>query len=286
MSRLDRRLNAYRSDLADERLRGQVNAERFVEPKRKKIATDVADILSAPSSSADLMAQALHGEEVQVFDEDDGFCWVQRCADNYVGYVASAALDEPGSAPTHVVSASRTFIYPEANLKLPIVEKLSMGSKVCVTNSAETRGTNYALLEGGRALFAAHLMPIGDIKSDFVSVAETLLHTPYLWGGNSGFGIDCSGLVQLAFGMCGKYVMRDTDMMMNSLGLLLETDAGFENLQRGDLVFWKGHIGIMSDAETLLHASAHTMNVAKEPLAKAVERIAYLYGKPLCVRRP
>ena len=286
MSRLDRRLNAYRPNLADLRLQGQVKAEQFIQPKRKKITAEVADILSGPSSSADLVAQVLHGEGVQVFDERDGFSWVQRTFDGYVGYVTSSTLDEPATAPTHLVSAPRTFIYHDADLKLPIVGKLSIGSKVCVTNTVELRGTNYALLDNGNALFSGHLIPIGDIKSDFVSVAESLLHTPYLWGGNSGFGLDCSGLVQLAFGMCGKSVLRDTDMMMNSLGELLETEADFSNLQRGDLVFWKGHIGIMSGAETLLHASAHTMSVAQEPLAKAIERIAYLYEKPLCVRRP
>jgi len=156
-----------------------------------------------------------------------------------------------------------------------------------VTGNEETRGTHYAELENGRFVIAKHLRSIDAHSSDFVAVASTLIHTPYLWGGNTGFGLDCAGLIQLSMMMCGRAVLADSDMQAETIGAPVNTDNRiYDNLQRGDLVFWKGHAGIMEDDRILLHASGHTMNVAREQLLEAVERIAYLYDYPTIVRRP
>jgi cell wall-associated NlpC family hydrolase len=282
----DPRLHAYRADLADERLRGQVDADRFVMGRPARIAVATADIRKAPQSDSGLNTQAIYGDDVSVFDVAEGWAWIQNELDGYVGYVADDVLTERAAEPTHVVCVPRTFLYPGPDLKQPRSGELSMGSRLAIAGSAETRGTEYALLASGEAVIAKHLAPAGKIAADYVEVAETLLHTPYLWGGVSGFGIDCSGLVQLSMRMAGKSVLRDSDMQAATIGTELDPGVDFSALSRGDLVFWNGHAAIMADPDTLIHASGHTMTVAREPLRQAIDRIGYLYGGPTGFRRP
>lgn len=284
MTMLDRRLNVFRDDLADERLRGAVEAPRFACGEPARIAVPVADLRRAQSVDAGIDTQLLRGDAVSVFDMAGGFAWVQAARDGYVGYVAAEALGQIGPAPTHLVSAPRSFVYPDADLKQPPVAALSMGSAVAVDRIEERRGTSYALLAGGGAMIASHLRAHDDTAPDYVAVAETLLRTPYLWGGASAFGIDCSGLVQLSMRMAGRDVPRDSDMQAGGLGEAIDPSA--TGLRRGDLVFWKGHAAILTDADTIIHANGHTMDVALEPLAAAIERISYLYGQPTGYRRP
>jgi cell wall-associated NlpC family hydrolase len=282
----DVRLHAFRSDLADDRLRGEVSAERFVVGRPARIAAAVADIRKAPSLDAGLDTQALFGDDVRVFEQAGGWAWIQAERDGYVGYVAETMLGPQGISPTHLVAAPRSFLYPGPDLKLPRSGELSMGSAVAVTGYAETRGTRYALLSSGDAMIAGHLRPAGDAAPDYVAVAEAFLNTPYLWGGVSGFGIDCSGLVQLSMRMAGRAVLRDTDMQAESIGEPIHPGAGFSVLRRGDLVFWKGHVAIMTDADNMIHANGHTMLVSRERLSDAIDRIGYLYGGPTGFRRP
>jgi cell wall-associated NlpC family hydrolase len=282
----DARLHAFRSDLADDRLRGEVAAERFVAGRSARIVAAVADIRKAPAPDAGVNTQALFGADVRVFERAAGWAWIQAEGDGYVGYVVEAVLGVREAEPTHLVAAPRSFLYPGPDLKLSRSGELSMGSAVTVAGYAETRGTRYALLPSGEALVAGHLRPIGEAATDYVAVAETLLYTPYLWGGVSGFGIDCSGLVQLAMRMAGRNVLRDTDMQAESIGEPVEPAPGFSGLRRGDLVFWKGHVAIMTDAENMIHANGHTMLVSRERLPDAVDRIDYLYGGPTGFRRP
>lgn len=263
-------------------------ADRYVDGQRMRVTVPVADLLKTPHADSGLQAQAVFGQDVLVFDtlkgdDGQGWSWCQTVSDGYVGYVRSHALSPAETPPTHFIIAPRSFIYSETDLKSRWTACLSMGSHLAICDYETVRGTRYAILEFGGAMFADHISPIGAWQDDPVTVAETLLNTPYLWGGNTGFGIDCSGLVQLSMACCGRTVLRDSDMQAASIGTPLE--GGPKSLQRGDLVFWDGHVGMMSDSQTLIHANAHTMTVALEPLAVAIERINYLYGEPTGYRR-
>jgi cell wall-associated NlpC family hydrolase len=228
----------------------------------------------------------LVGDRVLVFDESEDWAWVQAEWDGYVGYVARRSVVAEGAEPTHVVAAPRTFVYAGSDLRLPRAAILSAGSLLAVDRFAETRGTRYAVLASGEALIAAHLSPVGTHAADYVGVAEGLLGTPYLWGGSSAFGIDCSALVQLSLRMAGRRAPRDSDMQASGLGEPFDPGGSLAGLRRGDLVFWKGHVAIMLDDKEIVHANGHTMTVSREPLGEAVERIAYLYGGPTGFRRP
>lgn len=280
---LDRRLNAFRPDLADAALQGVVEAERYVSGAPARIAVPVAGLRRRPDLAAGIDTETLFGEDVVVFDKGDGWAWVQAAEDGYVGYVPETALAVNSPPPTHRVAFPRTFVYPGPDLRFPVSAALSMGSRVAVVGEAETRGTRYWLLADGRAVIANHCLPVDEpVAGDYVAVAARFLETPYLWGGRSGFGIDCSGLVQLALMMVGKAAPRDSDMQAQRLGIAIDRDQ----LRRGDLVFWKGHAGIMEDDETLLHANGHTMTVARENFEAAVQRIGWLYDRPTGYRRP
>lgn len=283
---VDPRLHAFRPDLADVRLQGEVASARFTEGRPARIRVAVADLLRAPRPDAGLDTQLLAGDAVRVFDERDGFAWVQAEADSYVGYVSAAALTGDLALHTHVVRVLRTFLYSAPDMKLPRTGERSLGSHVAVEGYRETRGTRYALLAGGEAMVACHLQPVDSHAEDYVAVAQTLLRTPYLWGGASAFGLDCAALVQLSLRIAGKAVPRDTDMQVAAIGEAVDAGRNHENLRRGDLVFWRGHVAVMVDRETVIHANGHTMDVAHERLADAVGRIGYLYGGPTAFRRP
>lgn len=280
---LDRRLNAYRPDLADARLEGQVEASRFVEGEVGTVAVPVADLRPSPDRSAGIDTQLLLGEPLRVFERRDGWAWVQAETDGYVGYMDDSQLVLPAQQTSFWITQPRTFVYPEPDMKRPRGPAMSMGSRIAVAGEAETRGTRYLLLAGGGAVIAAHCALTGTTNGDdYVAIAARLLETPYLWGGKSAFGIDCSGLVQLSMMMAGKTAPRDSDMQAQGLG----EEIAFDQLRRGDLVFWKGHVAIMEDETVMIHANGHTMSVAREGLKAAVERIGYLYGAPTICRRP
>jgi cell wall-associated NlpC family hydrolase len=275
---LDPRLHAYRPDLADARLKGQVTSSRFVEGVERRVIAPSAPIKATPSFDEPLASEALRSEVVTVFDDAGGWSWGQLQTDGYVGYFPTVALAANALAPTHRIAALRAHIYPGPDMKLPPVGALSFGAMLTLSGEATTRGTAYRLLPNNEgAIVAAQAEPLDAPRAnDFVAVAERFLNAAYLWGGRTSIGLDCSALVQLALAAAGTKAPRDTDQQERALGV-----ATGDAPRRGDLVFWKGHVAIMIDNENALHATGHAMAVVIEPLAAIITRA----GQPASVRR-
>ncbi len=273
---LDRRTHPVRPDLADARLKGLVEAARFVAGEPRQVASPTAWLRREPRPDAPVDTQALLGERVTVFDEQDGFAWAQLETDAYVGYIALADLAPAGPPPTHRVSVLRTFAYPRATIKETPVAHLSLGAAMAVSGFEDV----FAVTPLGH-IWADHLVPVDHAEPDFVAVAEAFVGVPYLWGGRSSLGLDCSGLAQLSLAAAGIPAPRDSDMQERACGAALPIAGGLPALRRGDLIFWRGHVGIMTDPRTLLHANGHHMLVVAEPLADAIARIEAKGGGPV-----
>jgi cell wall-associated NlpC family hydrolase len=269
MPELDRRLNAYRDDLADRRLEGKVAAARFVDSMARRVAHGVAPLRKQPLPGTQLVSELLFGERVRVFEKKGGVSWVQSETDGYVGYTDSALLDTHHHAPTHTVSAILSCLYPEPQIRAPSQGVLPMGALVTVTG---TKG-RYAELATGGWVPLQHLAAADTFESDFVAVALRLTGVPYVWGGRSSLGLDCSALVQLALARCGVRAPRDSDMQEAALGKPVPFDGDVAALRRGDIVFWKGHVGIFIAPDRFLHANARDMAVASAPFADVVRYI-------------
>jgi cell wall-associated NlpC family hydrolase len=240
-------------------------------------------LLESPTSDSRIDTQLIFGEPVGVFEEREGWAWVQSRIDGYVGYVRSDALLDGGEAATHRVNAVGTFVYPQPDIKTPPLMHLSLNALL----TASTQDDRFLALQGGGFLIARHTAHAGEFARDYVEIAERLIGTPYLWGGRTRVGLDCSGLVQMAMQAAGRPCPRDSDMQRDEIGTALEVQSDLEGLQRGDLVFWRGHVGIMTDAIMVLHANGHHMLTVVEPLEEAARRIERLGGgKITAFRRP
>jgi cell wall-associated NlpC family hydrolase len=267
---LDPRLTPYRPDLAAKNLEGQVDAARFVEGTLHEVIEPQAPMRRAPAPDASLDTEALMGERVTVYETtDEGWAWGQLHDDRYVGWLPDAALGAPGAAPTHRVAALRTLVFPGPDIKLPLLTALPLGARVAVVRH-EGR---FAVTEGGGYVPTQHLAALDEVAADFVAVAERFVGAPYLWGGKTSLGLDCSGLVQTALTACGIPCPRDSDLQEQALGITVAANVVHSNLRRGDLVFWKRHVAIVRDANSLVHANAHHMAVTIEPLGEAIARI-------------
>ena len=265
----DRRLTPARADLAAEHLRGLVDAPRYAEGQGMRIIAASAPLRRDPQAEASLETEALFGEAVTVYDAREGWAWAQLERDQYVGYLPGATLGEP-SAPTHRVAALRTHAFPGPAIKLPPRMALSLGAQLRIVR----QDADFSVSEDGLYLWSRSVAEISANEPDWVAVAERFIETPYLWGGRTSEGIDCSGLVQTALMAGGIASPRDSDMMEASLGKRIALDDPTAPLARGDLIFWKGHVGIMRDPVTLLHANGWHMKTVSELLAQARGRIA------------
>jgi len=278
-TKLDPRRHPFRDDLAAVALEGRVKAARFVTGEKMQVIEGVAALRRHPGHNQALDTEILFGEYFMVYDSREGWAWGQLETDGYVGYVPVSALGQPGGPATHWVSALRTYIFPEPDIKIPPMHLVPMNARLRV----DAIEAGFARLAGGGFVAAGHTAKVGEPAGDFVAVAARYISTPYLWGGRTSIGIDCSGLVQMALASAGIDCPRDTDMQMAELGTAIDENAP---LVRGDLVFWSGHVGIMLDDQALLHANAHHMMCVSEPLADAIARIkASTGGDVLGIRR-
>jgi cell wall-associated NlpC family hydrolase len=275
----DPRRHAYREDLAAASLRDHVKAPRYVNGEERQLEVPVLPLRHQPRFDATLDTEALFGETLTVLDEREGWAWVQLARDGYVGYMPSEGLSTDVRTPTHKVAALRTYVYPEPDFKRPPLALLSMNALL----SAAAAEGKFLALESGGFVVAAHTRRVDETAADPVSVGLSFVGTPYLWGGRTSLGLDCSGLVQLANEAAGVPCPRDADMQAAEIGRPLDPNAA---LARGDLVFWDGHVGIMTSAADMLHASAEHMAVVVEHLAEAKARIAVSGSEFLGVRRP
>jgi cell wall-associated NlpC family hydrolase len=272
------RLTPARPDLAARYLEGKIAAGRFADGVAREVIEPTVPLRRLPSPEALLDTEALRGERVTVYEtSEEGWAWGQLDADGYVGFIPANGLAAPGPAPTHRVSALRTLVFPTPSLKLPPIGALPLGARVAVLRT-ESR---FALTASGGYVPAQHLSPVNSREPDFVAVAERFLGTPYLWGGKTGLGLDCSGLVQVALTACGIRSPRDSDMQVAALGEVVAHGP----LRRGDLIFWKGHVAIARDETTMIHANAFHMAVAIEPIEQAIARIRATAGEVTRVRR-
>jgi cell wall-associated NlpC family hydrolase len=267
-----------RDGVAPRTLEGIAPAEVYVEPTPMRCAAPAAAIRRAADAASEQLDQLLFGEAFEAIKEEaGGFVWGQARRDGYVGFIEAAALAPAGEAPTHRVSALRTYAFAEPSIKSRANGPISLNALVRV----EDIEGELALAEGAGWIAVRHLAPIGTFEVDPAAVAERYLGAPYLWGGRESLGLDCSGLVQQALLACGTACPRDTDQQA-----ALGRDIARGDFGRGDLVFWKGHVAMGLDAQRIVHANAHHMAVAIEPLDAAIERIAAAgHGGPGAFRR-
>jgi cell wall-associated NlpC family hydrolase len=246
-----------------------------------EVIESTAPLRQAPSPDAPLDTEALKGERVIVEETQEGWARGKLVADGYAGFLPASALGAPGAPPTHKVAALRTLVFPGPSIKLPPHEGLPLGSRLAV---ARTEGA-FAITAAGGYLPARHLVAIDEMETDFVAVAERFLGTPYLWGGKTSLGLDCSGLVQVALTACGVACPRDSHMQEKALGRALAPVIDVAQLRRGDLLFWHRHVAIVRDAGSVIHANAFHMAVAVEPIEAAIARIRATGSEVTSARR-
>jgi len=271
----DARLSPANTRVAHRSLRDQAGERQIVDGEERQVLAPLADICGTPNGPR--LRQALFGETVLVLEERDGQAFVQTLKDGYVGYIQAANLCPPGKA-SHWVSAAATHLYPRADIKSRAVVRLPFGARL----SVEQASAPFTQTNGGFFVPSAHIRPLQSHMDCPATVAALFLGTPYLWGGNSRDGIDCSGIVQAAMLACNIPCPADSDMQEAELGTTL---CAGEKHRRNDLLFWKGHVGLCVDDQTLIHANAHHMAVAFEGISAAITRINAQGGGPVTAHK-
>ena len=280
-SKLDPRLSPWRDDLAASHLRGEVKASKYVDGEPHCVSAPVTALRRSPADAAMMDTQLLFGEGFRVYEKRGNWAWGQSLIDDYVGYVLSGDL-QPYYETNHIVRVPRSFVYREPDIKSRPIMAISMGARLHVTKH---EGRFSYIEDGGQDeatgwIISAHISAEGDYADDYVAVAEMFLHAPYLWGGRESLGLDCSALVQLSLMQAGYACQRDTYMQEATLGQEIKKD-----FQRGDLVFWKGHVGILQSPHQLLHANASFMQTVSEDFESACQRIEKTDGPITSIRR-
>ena len=279
MTAFDPRTTLARPDLAASHLREQIEADHYSDGQTFRVLKSVTPLFAEPRSDGAIQTELLFGETVTVLEQSsEGWSWGQSTCDSYVGYLLSDHLAPFLAPPTHRLSVLRSFVYPTPSIKHLPLDAFSFGTKVRIEGQTD----RFSHLHGGGFVITDHLTPLDQKTDDPAAFASLFLHSPYLWGGRSSLGLDCSALVQLSLQACGLACPRDSDMQERETGDRLEPN---EPLQRNDLIFWKGHVGLMLDATTLLHASGHQMLVVQEPLETARIRIRTITGQDITSRK-
>lgn len=255
---MDRRLTPATDRVALDTLRDRLDRPAYTAGRPARLAVPLTDLLTAPDGRRD--RQVVFGTDLTVIDIRDGFAFVQSGLDGYCGWLRADALTDDLPAITHRVTAPATHVYPAADMKRPERLSLTRGSRLSVTAIAG----GFAELAGGGFVPAQH---VGDqLADDPAQVVETMLGTPYLWGGNSRSGIDCSGLAQLALTECGIACPGDSDLQRDAFPVT-------DDIRRGDLLFWPGHVAIALSPDMMIHATAWQMAVIRESIPDAIARI-------------
>ena len=274
----DKRVTPAKPEVAAMHLKGKVEAARFVEGQTVIAGTGRVSLHAAPSGTSEQVSEILYGEAFTVYERGPGWAWGQAERDGYVGYVTGGVLDVlhgPAKANARI-NALMAPVFSQPSIKSAIFDYLPLNAVL----ADDVREGDFVKIAPHAYIHKQHVGPVAD--SDFVTVAERFLDVPYVWGGRTAAGLDCSGLIQTALQAVGKSAPRDTDMMEKALGVVLGEN---EPARRGDLVFWKGHVGVMLDGARLLHANAYHMLVVVEPLVEAVERIVKIAGPVTSIKR-
>lgn len=260
----DPNVNAYRPDIASARLHGVVTAKRFVDGERRQARAGMVPLREAPQGDTRQVSELLFGEEFIVYETRDGWAWGQCVADDYVGYARADDLRSDPLRPTHKIGVLRAHLFSEPDLKSVPLDQVSLGSRASVVD----RSGSFARLSDGGWLHQVALAPLDAIEPDFVATALSFMGVPYLWGGRSSLGLDCSGLAQIGLAEAGIACPRDSYMQMEAVGDPVSLDGPY---RRGDLVVFPNHCGLMLDEAEIVHANATAMCVSRDPLSRVVE---------------